>query len=165
MKILIVSDSHGLRKELKNLTELHADATSFIHCGDSELDHHAPELEAYRVVRGNCDYAPFPNQLLVEAGDERILVTHGHLYGVKNGLLRLKYVAQENEATIVCFGHSHVLGVEQVDRIWFMNPGSLRYPRLKQKKTYLLLELTGKEKKVTVFEYPKNALMTIPLSD
>lgn len=164
MKILIVSDSHGLKKELHELVQLHPEVTKFIHCGDSELDFHADALEPFQVVRGNCDYAPFPNQLLIKAGNERILATHGHLYGVKSGLLQLKYVAQENDATIVCFGHSHVLGVEKVDGIWFMNPGSLRFPRLRREKTYLVLDLTEKEKTVTVYEYPKNAIMTIPLT-
>ena len=163
MKILIVSDSHGLKNELKELVRLHSDVSEFIHCGDSELDNDAPELDRYQVVRGNCDFAPFPNQLILEVSDERIFVTHGHLYGVKGGLLRLKYAAEENDATIVCFGHSHVLGVEKVEDIWFMNPGSLRYPRLRPEKTYLLLELTDSEKTVTVYEYPKNKIQTLPL--
>lgn len=164
MKILIASDSHGLTEELSELVRLHPEVTHFIHCGDSELDKNAKELEKYHVVRGNCDYAPFPNQLLLEAKNERIFVTHGHLYGVKGNLLRLKYVAEENGATIACFGHSHILGAEKVDDIWFLNPGSLRFPRLHQEKTYLILELQDDKKVVTVYEYPNKPLTTITLT-
>ena len=39
MKVLIVSDSHGLTTELEKLMENYQDEVDlFIHCGDSELD-------------------------------------------------------------------------------------------------------------------------------
>ncbi len=39
MKVLIMSDSHGLTHEISIIKERHKqDVTAMIHCGDSELD-------------------------------------------------------------------------------------------------------------------------------
>ena len=40
--------------------------------------------------------------------------------------MNLKYKAEEVNADIVCFGHSHVLGAEVIDGRLFLNPGSIR---------------------------------------
>ena len=65
------------------------------------------------------------------------MVTHGHLFNVKSGLMKLRYKALEQNANIVCFGHSHILGIEKVDDILFINPGSIRFPREGEKKRML----------------------------
>ena len=45
MKVLFVSDSHGLTAELEKLVENHQDEVDlFIHCGDSELDPDDPAI-------------------------------------------------------------------------------------------------------------------------
>ena len=45
MKVLFVSDSHGLTAELEILVEKHQDEVDlFIHCGDSEL---APDRSCF----------------------------------------------------------------------------------------------------------------------
>jgi putative phosphoesterase len=66
--------------------------------------------------------------------------------------MTLNYRAKELKADIVCFGHSHVLGAEMINGTLFLNPGSIRLPRERFEKTYLILELLEEKIKVSVFE-------------
>ncbi|MEH6888568.1 metallophosphoesterase [Bacillus sp. JJ864] len=143
MKALIVSDSHGSVKELKQLKEqFEENVDVMIHCGDSELTAQHAELEGFHVVKGNCDYAlDFPNDIITEVQNTRFLITHGHLYNIKMTLQTLLYRAKEAEANVVCFGHSHILGAEIIDDILFINPGSILLPRSRREKTFALLEI------------------------
>ncbi|AGT33001.1 metallophosphatase [Geobacillus genomosp. 3] len=143
MKAVIVSDSHGLTDELAQIVMRHRhEVNLFIHCGDSELPAEADAIAPFAVVRGNCDWtAAFPDERIEEADGVRLFVTHGHLYGVKTSLLRLYYRAKEAGANIVCFGHSHLAGAEQIDDVLFINPGSIALPRGRKEKTYAVLEM------------------------
>jgi uncharacterized protein len=153
-KVLIVSDSHGLTKELQDLKERHIiDVDLMIHCGDSELMPDDKEIAGFLTVMGNCDFGGYPLETLAEVSGRRIFVTHGHRYSVKQSLMSLKYKAQEVKADIVCFGHSHVLGAEVIDGILFLNPGSIRLPRERFEKTYMILELSDEKIGMTVFEW------------
>ncbi|MDM5228949.1 metallophosphoesterase [Cytobacillus sp. NJ13] len=153
MKVLIVSDSHGLTSELSQIREMHPDMDLMIHCGDSELQADHESLRGYAAVRGNCDFeAAFPEDRIEEAGGIRIFVTHGHRYSVKSTLMNLSYRAREMEADIVCFGHSHGLGAEMSDGILFINPGSIQLPRGRNEKTYVILEARGKDVTLDVYD-------------
>lgn len=147
MKALIVSDSHGSVKELKQLKERYDEKVDvMIHCGDSELTSQHSELEGFHVVKGNCDFAvDFPNDIITDVQSTRFLVTHGHLYNIKMTLQTLLYRAKEAEANVVCFGHSHILGAEIIDDILFINPGSILLPRSRREKTFALLEIQESE--------------------
>lgn len=162
MKVLIVSDSHGLTKELEEIQKRHANVVDvMIHCGDSELNFSAIELNNFVVVRGNCDFDhDFPNEQLKQINGLQVYVTHGHLYNVKASLMNLRYRAQEVGAEIICFGHSHIAGAELIDGILFINPGSIRLPRLRKEKTYALVEIekSGNSKHVIVKFYSLDGL-------
>ncbi|GMB07426.1 hypothetical protein EDD69_103134 [Thermolongibacillus altinsuensis] len=145
MKVLIVSDSHGLTAELTKIRERHQhEIEAVIHCGDSELSAEHVELKDVLYVRGNCDFEKrFPNEMVHEIDGIRFLITHGHLYNVKMTLMNLYYKAKEVGAKIVCFGHSHIAGSEQIDDVLFINPGSIYLPRLRREKTYVILEIVN----------------------
>ena len=153
-KVLIVSDSHGLTRELKAIKERHRKETDLmIHCGDSQLmaDDHA--MAGFVTVRGNCDFdTRYPLDTVAEAGGRNIFVTHGHHYSVKTSLMGLNYRVQELQADLVCFGHSHVLGAELMNGILFLNPGSIRLPRERFEKTYMIVELLKDVVKLSVYE-------------
>ena len=140
-KVLIISDSHGLTNELKDIRARHHDIDEAIHCGDSELKEDDPNLSGYRVVSGNCDWnGNFPNEIVLDYGGLTVLVTHGHLYDIKRSLMKLEYKAQEADANIVCFGHSHVAYAEDINDRLFLNPGSIRLPRQFKEQSYIILE-------------------------
>ncbi|MBV7506020.1 metallophosphoesterase [Bacillus sp. sid0103] len=153
-KVLIVSDSHGLTKELSVLRERHLDEVDLmIHCGDSELTPDNPVISGYLTVMGNCDFGGgYPLETISEVGGRKFFITHGHRYSVKTTLMNLKYKAQEVKANIVCFGHSHVLGAEVIDGILFLNPGSIRLPRERFEKTYIILDLLDEKIKMSVYD-------------
>lgn len=153
-KVLIVSDSHGLTKELELIRDRHlTEVELMIHCGDSELNPDDQAISGYLTVRGNCDFGGgYPMDTISEAAGRKFFITHGHRYSVKSTLMNLKYKAQEVMADIVCFGHSHVLGAEVIDGTLFLNPGSIRLPRERFEKTYVILDVLNDKIKMSVFE-------------
>jgi uncharacterized protein len=159
-RILIASDSHGLEEELALIAERHGnEADLLIHCGDSELPSGHPAMSEFAGVRGNCDYdSSYPDLYTKSLGNLTIFVTHGHLYGVKSSLMKLKYKGEEEGADIICFGHSHELGAEMIDGRLFLNPGSLRLPRGRLERTYLLLETAGRKIRVDVYDLESGKL-------
>ncbi|MEH7354294.1 metallophosphoesterase [Neobacillus drentensis] len=153
-KVLVISDSHGLTKELEIIRERHLkEVDLMIHCGDSQLMPDDKAISGYLTVMGNCDFGGgYPMETISEAAGRKFFITHGHRYSVKSTLMKLKYKAQEVNADIVCFGHSHVLGAEVIDGTLFLNPGSIRLPRERLEKTYVILELLVDKIKLLVFE-------------
>ncbi|MFF2874749.1 metallophosphoesterase family protein [Gottfriedia sp. NPDC057991] len=162
MKVLIVSDSHGLTKPLQEIADRYRDSVDLmIHCGDSELEENAKELKDYNVVRGNCDFrGEFPEEFIHRGNEYTIYATHGHLHGIKQSLQKLYYRCKEVGATIACFGHSHVLGAEVIDGVLFINPGSILLPRMRKEKTYAILETIGKKANVTFYNTDGTELIT-----
>ncbi|CAH0346305.1 metallophosphoesterase [Bacillus sp. CECT 9360] len=163
MKVLIMSDSHGLTHEINLIKERHGhEVDAMIHCGDSELPMRATEMKGFLTVRGNCDYdEAYPDERLEEIGGLHFFVAHGHLYNVKMTLMNLAYKSEETNADIVCFGHSHIAGSEMVDGTLFINPGSIRLPREIRDKTYVILEHVNQETKVTFFNLAGNEIKNL----
>ncbi|MGD6832016.1 metallophosphoesterase [Sutcliffiella halmapala] len=145
MKVLVVSDNHGQTDVLQQLKARHQDEVEhFVHCGDSELPSDSAAMEGFYAVRGNCDFdSGYPQQLIKEVANNRLFIAHGHLHQVKSSLMPIKYAAEEEEANIVCFGHSHIAGAEYTGGILFVNPGSISLPRMTRDKTYAIIEETN----------------------
>lgn len=162
-KVLIVSDSHGLRSELVELKKRHGhEIDLLIHCGDSELYNGDEELQDLAVVRGNCDFdEAIPSERIEEVGGRRFLVVHGHLHSVKSSLIKLSLRAEEVNAQVICFGHTHVLGAEMVRGKLFINPGSLLLPRQRREKTYVILDIQGNAIDLHVHDFDHGELMDL----
>ena len=144
MKLLVMSDTHGDVEVIERVKSFHPDAVKMIHCGDSELPYHHSAMVNLERVRGNCDYDDnYLEEILFQMNGERVFVTHGHLYDVKNSPMKLVYRAKEVGANIVCFGHSHILGAEYIDGIFFVNPGSLLKPRRIPEKSFVTITITN----------------------
>lgn len=139
-KVLFISDSHGLTTELTQIKE-QVDVDLIIHCGDSELGLDAAQLDGCVKVKGNCDFdSRLPNEQTIEINGLDFFITHGHLHQVKSGLTKLSYRAEELNARVIGFGHTHVAGAEKLGNQLFINPGSIRLPRRLQVKTYAIIE-------------------------
>jgi uncharacterized protein len=159
-KVLIVSDSHGSTEILDAIKEKHVgEVDQMIHCGDSELTVGNNSISGFTIVKGNCDfYGDFPEEAMVEVEGYKILVVHGHLYSVKSSLLSLSYRAEEMGANIVCFGHSHLLGAEKIQDVLFVNPGSIRLPRGRRERTYVILELRDENAVLRVYDFDRGEM-------
>ncbi|SDM77774.1 hypothetical protein SAMN05518871_102217 [Psychrobacillus sp. OK028] len=142
MKLLIMSDTHSATERMELVVKRHQhEVDAIIHCGDSELDASYFFETPTHVVRGNCDMDDrFPLEELFSVKDGKVLVVHGHKYNVKSTLMPLFYKAQEVQASVVCFGHSHLLGAEMQGGILFINPGSLEQPRGRKEKSYAIAD-------------------------
>ena len=160
--VLIVSDSHGWKDELQYLKHKHSAVDVMIHCGDSELMADDDAINGFVTVRGNCDYEKgFPVDTVIDVADRKIFVTHGHLYNVKSSLMGLGYRAKEVSADIVCYGHSHLLGIEMVEDILFINPGSIRLPRGRHEHTYVLLDIKNHLIEANVYDLQKGEIRAL----
>ena len=134
MKLLVFSDTHRCMHHMES-TILDETPDTVIHLGDHDRD--AQQLASVFTklpivsVQGNCDfYSPFGKERIIgEWGGIRMLLTHGHKFHVKSGLLRLSYAAQEAGVQAVLFGHTHIPYCEQHNGIWFLNPGSCGFDR------------------------------------
>lgn len=142
MGILIMSDTHGLVREVKQVVSRH-DAEKIFHCGDFCTNHKNEPFSRMLLVEGNCDTAGnVPKERETVWRDLRIYQTHGHLYGVKSSLMRLQYRADEVGSNLVLFGHSHVPVCAVEHGVLFINPGSLQLPRGFRTPTYAYLQQT-----------------------
>lgn len=126
MKWLILSDSHGAHATVQELIEA-VKPDEVFHAGDSEISAH---YDDYYLVKGNSYLEPdVPEQIIADVDGFRVLLTHGHLYRIHNGMSLLLEEAKKQHVDIVIFGHSHVYMDQMIDGIRFINPGSISRPR------------------------------------
>ncbi len=146
MKWLIIGDTHGMTHELAELKRRYRDEVeAMFHCGDSELRADRPEIAGFMTVEGNCDFpGAYPPERVERSGPLKFLIVHGHLLGVRRSRAGLLKRAAEEQADIVCFGHTHLAGSFQENGTVVINPGSLRLPRNYAEGTYVLLELDAR---------------------
>ncbi|KHD36987.1 serine/threonine protein phosphatase [Clostridium acetobutylicum] len=132
MLISVMSDTHlskhYIKKACSNLTNVDV----LIHLGDNVQD--IDEIKKYYngeliYIRGNCDDEEIPSEKTFLLGGKKFFITHGDRYGVKYSMMKLEYRAKELEADIVLFGHTHISQIDFNDGIWYINPGSVSYPR------------------------------------
>ena len=149
MRILILSDSHGIDINVKRAIDIEK-PDMLIHCGDSEGSEAtieklagAPKIPCV-FVKGNCDWgSTYPTTRIFKLHGHNFLITHGHMQRIHSSenCLMLKYLAQENGCDIVCFGHIHVPVDEEEDGVRILNPGSISRPRGGKRKTYMIMEM------------------------
>ena len=128
MKILVFSDSHGNTENMIRAVEAE-DPHMLLHLGDGwrdaeRLHDRFPHLEFHQVP-GNCDIRPEAAEQLLFIEDFRVLLCHGHTYGVKQSLLRAGYEAELQNLDLFLFGHTHTPFVDLRGKTWFLNPGSI----------------------------------------
>jgi len=133
MKILIVSDSHGRNNNLIKVIDKVKPIDLMIHLGDFEgSEDTILQITPCQVemVRGNNDYyTSIDNEKVIRLGNHTIFLSHGHRYGVNFRMDTIKYAAQERQADIVIFGHTHRPLIDLSDNVWAINPGSITQPR------------------------------------
>lgn len=131
LRILVVSDTHGDRRQLYRLVEEHPEARYLLHLGDGAADTDDLLLDCAVTVlqvAGNCDFSSsYPVEQEHTFGGVPFFFTHGHRYGVKGGTAHLEAEARRRQAQIALFGHTHQPLVHYTDGLYLLNPGSLRY--------------------------------------
>lgn len=102
-----------------------------VHCGDI-VDPSAiswfEALAPFEAVAGNNDTRElvrrFGHKRILEFGDKRIGITHGHEGIGRSTLARAENMFKDDGVDAVLFGHSHVPHCEWRDGVLYFNPGS-----------------------------------------
>jgi hypothetical protein len=129
MKLLVLSDSHGNVDNMVQAVEREA-PQEILHLGDCWRDGERlhdlfPDIP-FAQVPGNCDFrSTEPAEQLLFIQDKRVLICHGHTYGVKQSLLSAGYAAEEQNLDLFLFGHTHKPLVDMRGKTMFLNPGSI----------------------------------------
>ena len=153
-----MSDNHYHDEPLQELQRHYRDADYFFHCGDSEMPYKS--LSGFARVRGNNDYDyDYPETLVLEVGEHRFLLTHGHRQGVYFGYDGLIRLAKINRCDIVCFGHTHRYSEAEKDGILLLNPGSIWCNRDGSAPSYMIITLENEKIKIERKNY------ILPLQD
>ncbi len=151
-RILVMSDTHGHKTNIKKALQKFAEVDCIIHLGDYTRDaEYIKTLTNKRVysLKGNCDIGAAARQeIMISMGGVKILALHGHNQAVKSSLLSLDLYAAEKGADLVLFGHTHIPVEELYQNIILYNPGSLGEPR-GRKPTVGIVTIEGGQFRIT----------------
>ena len=146
MKILVVSDTHRKDDNLQCVIEQEKPFDMLIHLGDAEgSEQWIPEWAGagckMAMVLGNNDFfSRLERELEMEIGPHRVLLTHGHYYGVSMGPEGLAEEAKSRGCDIAMYGHTHRPFLDKICGVTVLNPGSLSYPRQEGRRpSYMII--------------------------
>ncbi len=156
MKIIVFSDSHGDVASIKEALRKHRSADVVLFCGDGCRDAAAAvsghnDKVLYSVCGNNDWYCNEPNFLIVELAGKKIFMTHGHLFGVKQGTDRITELGRQNGSDIIVFGHTHKQLTTVKCGMLLLNPGSIGYSG-----NYSIIEIDETTGKMKAVEYPND---------
>lgn len=151
MKIGIVSDSHGDTNALDTMLQhpAAADVEAWFFAGDVAMDAEylamVTDIPILKVA-GNNDWPStrLMDTVVSDVGGHRIMLTHGHMYGVGFSTQNLEIAAREQGADIVIYGHTHVADLS-VGKLTVLNPGSVARPRDASRGSFMVVELVPGE--------------------
>lgn len=134
-RLFVISDTHDAAGMLE-LAAQHIETNRYdmlIHLGDVRRDAEWLEKRLGRQVvgvAGNCDFfSRDAREEEIFVDKVKILLTHGDRYGVKTGLDRLSYYAEERGCQLALFGHTHTPFSGYVGKTLLVNPGTLQNGR------------------------------------
>ena len=145
---VVVSDTHNDKDFARRLELMYPDSYFYLHLGDSELP--SEYIRPFSGVLGNCDYYDYPKHKIIEFGKNRMYLFHGD--SMRLTIDNLYYRAKENNCNIIMHGHTHDPYVTQVDDVYILCPGSIRYPR-GDGPSYAIIDITGDKLKIEIKEY------------
>ncbi len=147
MKILVLSDSHGSFTYMRNVLSKYENEIKYvIHLGDyaKDVSEIVPFFQNYEFINisGNCDFgSALPSEKTFSLYGINFFITHGHRYNVKSNIIRLAYLAEEKNAKVCLFGHTHIPLLMCNNNILYMNPGSISQPRGGTSYTYGIIDI------------------------
>lgn len=130
MKTLICSDSHTRLDYFQEVLNLEKPEL-VIFAGDHSTDaidmSYLFDYIPFIIVKGNTDYYDYhtKEKHIFELDGKKVLLTHGHLHGVKMNLKELEMEATNSKVDICIFGHTHIPFHVENNGITFLNPGAL----------------------------------------
>jgi putative phosphoesterase len=144
MRVGVVGDIHGNYSGLTKALQEMGRVDELLFTGDGYRE--IARLEAESGVKvvgvvGNCDfYSEFAKEYFFAYEASRIFLTHGHIYGVKQGLTRIALAGRSRGADLVIFGHTHLPLDDLCQNVRLFNPGSLSAERSLGGPSYGIIE-------------------------
>ena len=131
MRILIVSDSHRHKGNLRLAIKSQPSAEVIFFLGNSAadmediIDEPFCRNKAVFIVSGNGDFCSTQAESgVVTLENHKIYYTHGHIENVKYGLYPLACAARSHGCDIALYGHTHVADIQYDGGLYLVNPGS-----------------------------------------
>lgn len=157
MNILVFSDTHGKVANMVAAIGRFPEISTIIHLGDygTDVDRLRSSFPDHQFfsVSGNCDSTrTYPAEQILELAGTTLLLTHGHLYGVKDRISALVERAKEVGAAMVLYGHSHRPLIQREEGILVLNPGSASFPRTMPRASYAILTLGAGEPRARILD-------------
>lgn len=143
-KIVVLSDTHGNRRDIETLFPVMEESDMIIHLGDTSQDGNFVRSRFPRktfILNGNCDLIKLgEDELTLQIEDIKVFACHGHRYSVKQTALKLAERAKELGCALALYGHSHTPAEQEIDGVLTVNPGTLsKYSR----KSYCYIVIKG----------------------
>mgnify|MGYP002153769295 CR=1 FL=1 len=153
---MVISDTHGNYLAPLACLDDEGGIDLIIHLGDEINDGRMLQnLTSIPVilVPGNCDHdAREPRELCGVLGGQRIFMTHGDIYRVKNGLDALARKAVSEKASVALFGHTHTPLVLEENGLLLVNPGTLM--AASTHRSFAVLTVTTASASAEIFQAP-----------
>lgn len=174
MKLLFISDIHGIKTNLEKIkerfNELECDKLvvlgDLFYIGprnemkeDYDIAYVKDFLNSFKdkiiCIKGNCDsevdtlVCEFPiikDLGIISTINEDIYLTHGHIYNESNW--------QGTNSTLV-YGHLHIPFIKEIETNTYINPGSISLPKGGFPPTYLFYN----ENEFTIFDINDNIIV------
>lgn len=156
MKILFISDIHGIKTNLPKIKERFDElqCDKLVVLGDLyyigprnqmidgyDINYVREFLESFKdkliCIKGNCDSEvdkivsnfPIVNELgLISTINEDLYLTHGHIYNESNWYKTNSYLI---------YGHLHTPFIKEYESNTYINPGSISLPKTEDGPCYL----------------------------
>lgn len=169
MKIMFISDIHGISDNLRKIREKYKEfkCNKLVVLGDiynnyNYYDNNKEKVQEFLndfkgsliCVRGNCDsltdlydipIGPIKELDLIKTNNLDIYITHGHIYNEDNW---------DKENTILIQGHTHRPKISKKDNNIYINPGSISLPRGDNLPSYLVFN----EKEFIIYDILDNII-------
>ncbi len=140
MKILVVSDSHGDEKILKELVNTYPNMDYYLHAGDSGLDRDS--LYPFESVKGNTDYYPFDELIRIYTPIGYLLMKHKPSFTNEQ--------IKDNKFLVNGHTHQYKFYIEG-DKV-FLNPGSTTLPRDNTNGTFMIMDINEGSSSIIIYD-------------
>jgi len=146
-KLLVFSDSHGYHEHLvETVKKMQNDVTHVLHLGDGYNDYskclNIKDNLIFNFAPGNCDFGTgYASTSTMDINNKKVLMAHGYQFDVKSTYNRICYFAEESNADICLFGHTHIPVDFYHNGILIFNPGSITFSRDLEIPTYGIINI------------------------
>lgn len=177
MKIIFISDIHGITKNLNMIKEKYnkenfdmlvvlgdlfydGPKNKIVNEANVKVKEFLSSFKNIKCMKGNCDNNLFVDTLdidikygidMITIDDIDIYLSHGHIYNENNTSFF------KERTGVLVYGHFHYPKVMKKDNMTYICVGSISSPRNGSKETYMVYE----NKNFTIYDVNNNIIETI----